>query len=233
MKNIFIMIGFMLLAGCNNMEPVRDPLYAPATPVVPKDPPSGNGAIYQTGHGVAWFEDMRARRVGDLLTVKLVEKTTGSKAADTELKKNSSTQLNNATVLGVQPTKSAPGFIPFVPDGSNFTTETNMTSAHSFKGEGDASQSNMLQGEITVSVIEVLPNGNMKVRGEKRIGINKGNEYIKVSGIVRPQDVDTSNTVLSTKIADPTLVYVGDGPMSETNSIGWLARFFIGAMMPF
>ena len=84
-----------------------------------------------------------------------------------------------------------------------------------------------------VTVIEVLPNGYLMVRGEKRIGINQGNEYIKLSGIVRPADIDSTNTVLSTKMADPTIVYVGEGAIADANKIGWLARFFISALFPF
>ncbi|QFY90356.1 flagellar basal body L-ring protein FlgH [Magnetovirga frankeli] len=206
-----------LLVGCNNMAPKRDPLYAPAMPVVQKEPPTGNGAIYQAGHGMTWFEDLRARRVGDLLTVRLVEKTSGSKVAETAADKTSSTTVGVPNVLGMSPDKLS----------------ASMSSTHAFDGSGDSKQSNSLSGEITVTVVEVLPNGNMMIRGEKRIGINQGNEYVKISGIVQPQDIDANNTVPSTKIADPTIVYVGDGPVSESNSMGWLARFFIGALMPF
>ncbi len=206
-----------LLVGCNNTAPVRDPLYAPAMPVVKREPPTGNGAIYQAGHGMTWFEDLRARRVGDLLTVRLVEKTSGSKEADTSVDKSSSTSVGVPTFLGYTVNELS----------------ASATSTSAFEGTGDSSQSNSLSGEITVTVVEVLPNGNMMIRGEKRIGINQGNEYVKISGIVQPQDIDASNTVDSTKIADPTIVYVGDGPVNESNAMGWLARFFIGALMPF
>ena len=82
-------------------------------------------------------------------------------------------------------------------------------------------------------MIEVLANGYLVVRGEKRIGINQGNEYIRLSGIVRPIDIDEDNTVLSTRLADPTIVYVGDGAVAESNAMGWLARFFISSLFPF
>jgi len=108
-----------------------------------------------------------------------------------------------------------------------------LESEHDFSGEGDSEQNNELTGNITVTVIEVLPNGYLVVRGEKRIGINQGNEYVKVSGIVRPADIDATNTVLSTRLADPTIVYVGDGAVADSNVMGWLGRFFISALMPF
>lgn len=220
MKMFLLLIyfaAFSLLFGCNNMEPRRDPAYAPAVAVVPSEPPVGNGSIYQNGYGTSWFEDLRARRVGDLLTVKLVEKTEGAKKNKNKIDKESKTNIDTPTFLGRNPTDLS----------------ASLHSNHEFEGKGDSNQSNKLTGDITVTVIEVLPNGNLKVRGEKRIGINKGNEYLKLAGIVRSQDIDASNTVLSTKIADPTIVYNGDGAMAESNSMGWLARFFIGALMPF
>lgn len=220
MKMFLLLIyfaAFSLLFGCNNMEPRRDPAYAPAVAVVPTEPPVGNGSIYQNGYGTSWFEDLRARRVGDLLTVKLVEKTEGAKKNKNKIDKESTTSVDPPTFLGKAPAELS----------------ASLHSNHEFEGKGDSNQSNKLTGDITVTVIEVLPNGNLKVRGEKRIGINKGNEYLKLSGIVRSQDIDASNTVLSTKIADPTIVYNGDGAMAESNGMGWLARFFIGALMPF
>ncbi len=84
-----------------------------------------------------------------------------------------------------------------------------------------------------MTVVELLANGYLVVRGEKRIGINQGNEYVKVSGIVRPADIDSTNTVLSTKMADPTFVYVGDGAVADSNAMGWLAKFFVSALFPF
>lgn len=223
MKMLLLLVyfaAFSLLLGCNNMEPRRDPAYAPAVAVVPDEPPVGNGSIYQNGYGTSWFEDLRARRVGDLLTVKLVEKTEGAKKNKNKIDKESTTAIDAPTALGFS-TRNLQELT------------TSMHSNHEFEGKGDSNQSNKLTGEITVTVIEVLPNGNLKVRGEKRIGINKGNEYVKLSGIVRSQDIDASNMVPSTKIADPTIVYNGDGAMAESNSMGWLARFFIGALMPF
>ena len=116
---------------------------------------------------------------------------------------------------------------------SGSTLGFDLQSSTDFSGEGDNEQSNALRGSVTVTVIEVLANGYLRVRGEKRIGTNGGNEYVKLSGIVRPEDVDTNNTVASTKVADATLVYVGDGQVADANVMGWLARFFISALVPF
>jgi flagellar L-ring protein precursor FlgH len=224
-----IALAATILAGCNS-APKRDPEYAPVRPVVPAPPPQGNGSIYQAGYGITWFEDMRARRVGDMLTIKLAEKTDATKSASTEVAKETSTSISNPTILGATPKFGLPGILPLSGGGD---LSASLGSTHDFSGEGDSEQSNELTGDITVTVVEVLANGYLVVRGEKRIGINQGNEYIKVSGIVRPADIDATNTVISTKLADPTIVYVGDGPVADSNVMGWLAKFFISAIFPF
>jgi flagellar L-ring protein precursor FlgH len=230
---LVILLGAALLAGCNS-TPKRDPDYAPMRPVVPPPTPVGNGAIYQSGYANAWFENIRARRVGDMLTIKLVEKTNANKKASTTVEKDNITSITNPTLFGTTPEFDAPGILPLpLATKKNLNLNTSLQSSHDFEGEGDSSQSNELTGDITVTVYEVLPNGYLLVRGEKRLGINQGNEYIKLSGIVRPADIDSSNTVLSTRLADPTIVYVGDGPVADSNVMGWLAKFFISALMPF
>ncbi len=229
--NLIIMVSAALLAGCNT-APKRDPQFAPVRPVYIKQETVNNGAIYQAGQEKTWFEDMRARRVGDLITVKLVEKTEGSKEASSEVKKSQDLSISNPTILGSTPQFNVPGIVPLASRTGN-TLATTLGSSSAFKGEGDADQSNELSGSVTVTVVEVLPNGYLVVRGEKRIGINQGNEYVKLSGIVRPADIDSTNTVESTKIGDATILYVGDGPVGDSGVMGWLAKFFISAIMPF
>jgi flagellar L-ring protein precursor FlgH len=222
----------LLLSGCQSRGPVRDLNYAPIRPVVPSPAPVGNGAIYQTGHEVSWFEDIRARRVGDLLTVTLVENTAANKSAKSSASKDNSISIANPTILGSTPQFDASGLIPLASNKDN-NLAFELNSANDFSGQGSASQSNALSGNITVTVIEVLPNRNLYVRGEKRIGINQGNEYIRLSGIVRPQDITPMNTIESTRIADPTIVYVGEGMVADSNTMGWLARFFNSVLFPF
>ncbi len=221
----------ILVTGCNT-PPKRDPDYAPVRPMVPPPAPEGSGSIYQTGYSNFWFENIRARRVGDMLTVKLVEQTDATKKAETAVDKTNNTSITNPTILGTTPQFDVSGKLPLATN-SDLNLGMNMQSTHAFEGEGDSSQSNKLTGDITVTVIEVLSNGYLSVRGEKRIGINQGNEYIKLSGIVRPSDIDSTNTVESTRLADPTIIYVGDGPVADSNVMGWLAKFFVSAIMPF
>jgi len=220
-----------LAAGCNT-PPKRDPDYAAVRPIAAPPAPEGTGSIYQTGYSTFWFENIRARRVGDMLTIKLIEQTDATKKAASAVAKTNSNSITNPTILGSTPQFDTPKVLPLASTKNN-TLETSLASSHTFDGEGDSSQSNKLTGDITVTVTEVLSNGYLMVRGEKRIGINQGNEYIKLSGIVRPSDIDATNTVESPRLADPTIVYVGDGAVADASVMGWLSKFFISAIMPF
>ncbi len=231
-KILLLLLSALLLSGCQSQAPIKDISYAPARPIAPPPAPRGNGSIYQTGHEVAWFEDIRAQRVGDLLTITLVENTSANKSAKSAAKKANTTSLASPTILGSVPTFDVSGLFPLASNKDN-TLEFELSSSNDFGGEGSASQSNALNGNITVTVIEVLPNRNLLVRGEKRIGINQGNEYIRLSGIVRPQDITPDNTVESTRIADPTISYLGEGMVADANTMGWMARFFNSMFSPF
>jgi len=220
------------LGGCQSTGPKRDAEYAPLRPVMPPPSPSGNGSIYQAGYEMIWFEDIVARRVGDVLTVTLVENTQANKSATTSTAKSSDVSMANPTIFGSTPQFNTPGIIPLASNRNN-TLDFGLSSSSDFSGDGSSTQSNALSGNITVTVIEVLPNRYLYVRGEKRIGINQGYEYVRLSGIVRPQDITPQNTVLSTRIADPTISYAGEGALADANSMGWLTRFFNSALSPF
>ncbi len=226
---LFLLI--LSLTACQS-APKRDPEFAAVRPPLPPAEPEGNGAIYQSGFDARFFEDVKARRVGDILTVLLSENTSASKDAATTLEKDTTTDIDNPTIFGTSPQFDLPGFLPLA-NTANVNLDSNLQSSHEFDGSGTSSQNNNLTGSISVSVIEVFPNGNLYVRGEKRVTLNQGNEYIRISGIVRPSDVLSDNTIRSTQIADATLMYTGDGPTNEANVIGWLARFFISAVLPF
>ncbi len=235
-RQLFIILTLAVLVGCNT-APKRDMAYAPVKPLLPPPAPHGNGAIYQSGYANAWFENLRARRVGDMLTVKLVEKTNATKQSSTKVDKSTDVSVTGPSLLGTTTQFDLPGVVlpKLLPLAStkNLNLSADLNSAHTFDGGGDSAQSNAFTGDITVTVHEVLANGYLVVRGEKRLGMSEGNEYIKLSGIVRPADIDSSNTVVSTRLADPTIVYVGDGPIASSNMMGWLAKFFISALMPF
>ncbi|MGH8549225.1 MAG: flagellar basal body L-ring protein FlgH [Methylococcales bacterium] len=195
----------------------HDPQFAPVPPVVQSQPMPNNGAIYQTGYDVRLFEDRVARRLGDVLTVLLVENTNVTKTDNLNQKKDSELSMNPPTVFGYT--------VDFLQQDASFNRES--TSANNGK------QNYKLNGTLSVTVVEVLSNGNLVVRGEKRLGLTGGNEYVKLSGIVRPVDIDVANTVPSTSVADATIVYEGEGQMADASKKGWLERFFYSPWFPF
>lgn len=220
-----------LLGGCATAPRIEGPNYRPVYPPMEQAPPADNGSIYQSGHEVRLFEDMKARRVGDVLTIMLQERTQASKSASTETTKSSDVDIANPTLFGSSPEFNLPGIVPLASNRGN-GLETGISAGTSFSGEGDASQSNSLTGNITVTIAEVLPNGNLMVRGEKWLTLNNGEEFIQISGIVRPQDISTANTVVSTLVADARITYSGKGQLADTQRSGWLTRFFNSAIWP-
>ncbi|MFZ0256993.1 MAG: flagellar basal body L-ring protein FlgH [Gammaproteobacteria bacterium] len=219
------------LFGCASV-PTHDPEFASVRPVaVPETPPT-QGAVYQAGNELFLFEDLRARRPGDMLTIVLVEKTDASKKAETMIDKTNETSIANPTLLGSPMQFGVPNFFPLA-NTMNNSLETGLSSSTDFEGTGKTTQSNSLSGEITVTVAEVLANGNLVVRGEKLLTLNQGHEHIRVSGIVRPADIGSDNSVLSTKVADAKIVYAGEGAVADANALGWLSRFFISIFFPF
>ncbi|WP_150051172.1 MULTISPECIES: flagellar basal body L-ring protein FlgH [Methylomonas] len=219
----FLITGLALLSltGCDTL-PKRDPDFAPVQPADLRPPDQRNGAIYQAGYDIRLFEDIKTRRVGDVLTVRLAEATQAQKQANMDASKSTQISATAPTLFGLA-SQAVLGH----------DLKTSIAASSTFEGEGKADQSNRLTGDISVTVVEVLPNGNLRVRGEKRVALNDGDEYVRLSGIVRPVDISTGNIVSSTKIADATIMYKGDGAMADSSKIGWLARFFFSPLFPF
>ncbi|MGR9099966.1 MAG: flagellar basal body L-ring protein FlgH [Gammaproteobacteria bacterium] len=220
-KHIGILLALSVLAGCETLPP-KDPEFAPVEPADLRPPVQNSGSIYQSGYDMRLFDDHTARRVGDVITVKLVERTVAEKDADMDIDKQNSVTVEVPTLFGVA-NKAILGN----------ELETSLASQYEFSGAGESNQSNRLTGDLSVTVIEVLPNGNLKVRGEKRVTLNQGSEYVRLSGIIRPVDIDTANIVLSTKVADATIMYTGDGAMADASKPGWFTRFFLSWIFPF
>ncbi|MCW9058353.1 MAG: flagellar basal body L-ring protein FlgH [Gammaproteobacteria bacterium] len=228
---VLLALTALLLSGCASAPRTEGPSYRPVHPPMVQAPPTDNGSIYQSGYEVRLFEDNKARRVGDVLTITLQERTQASKSASTETTKSSDVNIANPTLFGASPQFNVPGVVPLDSNRGN-SLETGISSGTSFAGEGDASQSNSLTGNITVTIADVLPNGNLVVRGEKWLTLNNGEEFIQISGIVRPQDISTGNTVASTQVADARITYSGKGQLADTQRSGWLTRFFNSAIWP-
>lgn len=227
-----ILLMVSLLAGCASSQAKRDPAYAAVRPVPVETQENYDGAIFDARNNISLFEDYRARRVGDILTVRLEEQTDAEKETETTINKSNSNSIANPTIFGTSPQFSLPGQLPLA-STSNNNLAFDFGSESDFEGQGDSDQNNKLTGDISVSVVEVLPNGNMVVRGEKVITINQGNEYIRLSGMVSPRDIEADNSVSSVRIADAQISYTGDGATNDANVMGWLSRFFISALMPF
>lgn len=236
MKTVLIrvLVGFGLIAmvGCANDLPKRDPAFAAVRPVALPVQERNDGAIFDSRDNILLFSDYQARRVGDILTVRLEERMDAEKESETAIDKSSNSNIGNPTIFGAQPQFSLPGALPLNnTSNNNLAFQTNAD--RSFSGTGESDQSNFLRGDVTVSVVEVLANGNLVVRGEKIITINQGNEYIRLSGMVSPRDIDANNTIPSVRVADAQISYTGDGASNDANVMGWLSRFFASALMPF
>ena len=222
LQKVFILVlAVFVLAGCEVL-PKRDPSFAPVQANDLRPPQQTNGAIFQAGYDMRLFEDHTARRIGDILTINLNEDTKAKKRADLDASKINSTSVTAPNIMGVDPS------MLFGKDLS-----ATLASEHDFQGEGQANQSNSLVGDISVTVVDVFPNGNLRVRGEKRVTLNDGSEYIRLSGIVRPVDISSANTVDSSKVADATIMYTGDGSVADSSKMGWFAKFFLSPIFPF
>jgi len=225
LRYVFVIGLLVLLSACASHRDTRldDPYWAPSYPQAPDLSRNPSGTIYNPATAQMLFQDKKALRVGDIITIVLVENTNASKTADTELKKDSSANMAAPTILG-KPVSMLNG---------QYDLSLDAALQRQFKAESDSAQSNRLQGTISVTVHQVFPNGNLFVKGEKWISLNQGDEFIRVSGLVRPQDIDKDNQVPSTKIANAKIYYGGTGPLAESNQVGWLARFFNSGWWPF
>ena len=222
-KWVIGLLALISLTGCvQKTAKPNNPYYAPITPQNLQSVRPVTGSIYSVSTSRDIYGDGRATRIGDIITVVLTESTQSSKSAKTSVDKSNEFNLPQPTLFGS-------GVSAFGQPLSASLAE----SKTEFEGEGKSDMSNSLSGNITVTVHDVLPNGSLLVRGEKWLTLNQGEEYIRVSGLVRPQDIGQDNSIVSTKLADARIEYAGNGAVSDSNVTGWLARFFISPLWPF
>lgn len=208
------------LGGCViNMGPAED--FTPPAPVMPETGEATSGAIYQDELDLRLFEDLRAHRVGDILTVTLSESTSAVKQSSTTAGKSSSADIASPTILGQNVTRNGVEILSGEISGSS-----------QFNGEGNSSQSNSLNGDITVTVIQRLANGNLVIRGEKWVTLNQGDEFIRLSGIIRPYDISPENSISSSRVADARITYSSKGVLAAANKMGLLQRFIQSKWFP-
>lgn len=223
----FIPILFaLLLVGCaaSPIQPryvENEPDYAPVIQQALQPPPQANGAIWQDSATVGMFSDQTARRPGDIITVLLQENTRGSKSASAASSKSSEVGITSPNLFGS----------PVSVLGNDLSATVN--GERSFNGSGSADQSNSLTGSISVTINEVYANGVLSVRGEKWITLNDGSELVRVSGLVRPEDIDANNQISSQKMADARITYSGTGSLATASQQGWLMSFFNSSYWPF
>ena len=214
----------LLLGGCAYApqgELPDDPAYSPMLPQSPRPDFAGNeGGMQYARFGTSLFSDRRALAVGDIVTVRLQERTQASKDASTDINKDSTIDMSADPFLG----QAAPY--------NGFDVGTSTSASRTFGGDASSTQSNSLNGNITVSVVEVMPNGLLRVRGEKWMQLNRGQEYVRLTGIMRQQDIQPDNSIASAKLADVRIAYSGEGELAQSNNMGWLSKFFNSGWWP-
>ncbi len=231
-RPIFIAACLLFLGGCAiNQPPVMnknyDTSYAPL-PIVPSQPQEGS--LFDPDTESSLVADFRARKVGDILTVKIEENLRGSKDVKTKTDKKSSVNVGLTGILGLEFNKQVSPKYPG--QKVDATKAIGGMSDNKFDSQGQTSGDTKLTGTISVRVMKKLPGGNLFVRGSREITINNETQYMILTGIVRPADIDHNNEVSSTKIADARITYTGGGYLSEMQHPGWLGRI-LGILAPF
>lgn len=215
-SSIAALAAALLLAGCASRAPLAPEVDDAPLPVAPTAQRGVSGGVF-SAESISLTSDARAYRVGDVVTVILQETTQASKRAGTSFNKGSS--------VGVAPL----GLL-----GKTFgKTGVDISADRSFAGDSTSTQQNALSGALTVIVQEVLPNGLLRVAGEKNMTLNQGEEFLRLKGYLRAADIDSDNQVSSLRVANARIAYSAKGVLADANSAGWLTRFFTGPLMPF
>jgi flagellar L-ring protein precursor FlgH len=233
-----IAIGLLLISlifwGCgpklttastlNNQEAalMNPPVETYAPPAIKTE-----GSLYSEDTRPDFFSDMKAQRVGDIITINIVETSRASKQASTSTSKSSSRSSTIDSFFGLE----QPGVLP-TPGGFNLLKGVDYSGQSQFTGTGSTSRNENITAKVSARIIQVLPNTNLVIRGSQEILVNNEKQYITVQGVIRPADISTDNSVLSTYLADARIEYTGQGDLSRKQREGWLTRF-IDVIWPF
>lgn len=223
--SLLFIITFIAISGCASIEQAKtlpdDPDFAPILPEMEESSIIPTGSLFKANYVNNIYSDSKAHRVGDIISVILSESTQAQKNAKTELKKENSATLDPIVGLGGV--------------GVNFKNDAiqfGYNQGSDFSGDSKTNQGNSLNGNISVHVLRVLPNGNLMIRGEKWMSLNNGDEYIRLTGVIRAQDISSSNTIISSKIANARIQYAGTGTFADIQEQGWLSSFFSSSWWP-
>ncbi|MBW1720726.1 MAG: flagellar basal body L-ring protein FlgH [Deltaproteobacteria bacterium] len=232
-------LGFLGLAACGGMQvpgagnPVgTQPPISPDPRVLSgleqRGPINMDGGLWSENRHRGLFNDLRARQVGDLVTVNIVETSKASKKATTKTGRESSINAGISNLLGYESRLSKIG----VPGQFKNDTMLKASMKNDFSGSGETTRDETMTASITARVIQVLPNGNLVIKGVREIQVNNENQVITLTGIIRPEDISPDNTVLSSYIADARIAYSGRGPVTDKQKPGWLLRI-VDSVWPF
>lgn len=228
LTKVFSMVVFITVTtACSNTVELskalpNDPDFAPILPEAEEERIVPSGSLFKPHYVNNIYSDSKAHRVGDIISVILSESTQAKKNAKTELKKENETTLDPVVGLGGVPVTIGGQAMQFgISQDSNF------------KGDSKADQGNSLSGNISVHVLKVLANGNLMIRGEKWLTLNNGDEYIRLTGVIRSKDINSNNTIMSNKVANARIQYSGTGSFADVNEQGWLTKFFNSTWWPF
>jgi flagellar L-ring protein precursor FlgH len=234
MRRFFLALGLLALAGCSQSLQQPSPLANQAAalnnpPVEVYAPPAvkTEGSLFNEDSRPDFFSDMKAQRVGDIITINIVETSRANKQANTATSRSNAVNSKVNSLFGLE----KPGVLP-TPGGINLMNGLDVSSSNSFTGAGSTSRVESVTAKISARIIQVLPNRNMVVRGSQEILVNNEKQYITVQGVVRPADVATDNTVLSTYLADARIEYTGKGDITDRQREGWFSRL-VGNIWPF
>jgi flagellar L-ring protein precursor FlgH len=214
------------LATPSNLSNQEAALQNPPVSTYPTPAIKTEGSLYSEDTRPDFFADMKAQRVGDIITVNIVETSRASKQANTALNRNGSVNASFNTLLGLEEPD------PPVKTGFNIMRGIDSTMSTQFTGTGTTSRNENITAKVSARIVQVLPNSNLVVRGSQEILVNNEKQYITVQGVVRPADIATDNTVLSTYLADARIEYTGKGDITNKQREGWLTRA-VNAIWPF
>ncbi len=231
---LLITIAALALAGCSQRiqepSPVANQEAALRTPPVesyPEPAVRNEGSLFSDDARLDLFADLKARRVGDIITINIVEVSKANKSATTTTGRSNQVNADIVRLMGYENTSNVPA-VGSVFNSLKLDPATGIEAGYqsSFTGRGTTNRNENMTAKMSARIIQVLPNGNLVVRGSQEILVNNEKQYITIQGVVRQADIAADNTVLSTYIADARIDYTGKGDLSRKQREGWLSRFF-------